>query len=198
MHGLFGNPRATWTGAKLEASSAPTNSANVTPVRTAGVGEGAATKSKGVFWPSELLGTAIPNINIHTWGYDADIDGFWSSASQNTVAQHAANLTSDLADLLESDGTEPLPIVFVVHSLGGLVVKAVSVAFVCRTTHSAAILMRLGIESISRNERNQTKRRGRSRPWHHVSWNTASWFGKRLDWETCISYYYGRDKAPES
>ena len=41
----------------------------------------------------------IPDAKISTWGYDANVDGFLSSASQNTIPQHAQNLLSDLADL---------------------------------------------------------------------------------------------------
>jgi hypothetical protein len=82
------------------------------------------SSSDGVFWPTALLSKVIPSTRIHTWGYDADIDGFWSSASLNTVSQHAANLLSDMADLLESEGNN-LPIIFVVHSLGGIIVKSV-------------------------------------------------------------------------
>jgi len=77
-----------------------------------------------VFWPAVMLPKVVPNTKIWTWGYDADIDSFWSSASQNTVAQHAANLLSDVADLLETRGCN-LPIILIAHSLGGLIVKAV-------------------------------------------------------------------------
>ncbi|KAL9607699.1 MAG: hypothetical protein Q9167_007408, partial [Letrouitia subvulpina] len=51
------------------------------------------------FWPRHSLPKAVPNTRIFTWGYDADIDGFRASASQNTVHQHAGNLLSDLSDL---------------------------------------------------------------------------------------------------
>jgi hypothetical protein len=40
----------------------------------------------------------IPDASVFTWGYDADVDGFLASASQNTIHQHATNLLSDLAD----------------------------------------------------------------------------------------------------
>lgn len=78
-----------------------------------------------------LTPSGLPNYFLKSFpirksglGYDADIDGFRSSASQNMVAQHATNLVSDVADPLETKECN-LPIIFVVHSLGGLIVKAV-------------------------------------------------------------------------
>lgn len=50
-------------------------------------------------WPESLLPGIIPDTRILTFGFDADVDGFLSSASQNTIHQHAQNLLSDLADL---------------------------------------------------------------------------------------------------
>jgi hypothetical protein len=83
------------------------------------------SKIRGIYWPAQLLPEAVDNVRVSTWGYDADIDDFWSSASQNTVSQHATNLLSDIADMMEA--SQPvLPILFVVHILGGVVVKAVS------------------------------------------------------------------------
>ena len=72
------------------------------------------------FWPQELLPEVVPNARIFTWGYDADVDKFFSSASQNTIHQHAGDLLSDLADMRNGDAT---PIIFVAHSLGGIIVK---------------------------------------------------------------------------
>lgn len=86
--------------------------------------ESSDQSSHGIFWPAALLPEVVPDTRIWTWGYDADIDGFWSPASQNTVSQHATNVLSDIADLLESKDHN-LPVIFVAHSLGGLIVKAV-------------------------------------------------------------------------
>ena len=57
-----------------------------------------------MFWPQVLLPSIIPDADIYTWGYDADVDKF-GSASQNTIHQHATSLLSDLADLQESLGS---------------------------------------------------------------------------------------------
>ena len=73
-------------------------------------------------WPKTFLPNVIPDARIYTWGYDADVNGFLSSSSQNTIHQHADNLLSDLADSIQD---QAIPIIFVVHSLGGIIVKDV-------------------------------------------------------------------------
>jgi len=97
LHGLTGNRESTWTD-----------------------------KNSGVFWPSHLLNKDIPNSRILTWGYDADIAHFWAAASQNCIRNHAINLNNALAQFRERTETEERPIVFVTHSLGGLVFEDVS------------------------------------------------------------------------
>ncbi|KAK0619672.1 hypothetical protein B0T14DRAFT_456077 [Immersiella caudata] len=92
VHGLTGNRETTWTD-----------------------------KSTGIFWPAHLLKTVIPKTRIVTFGYDADIAHFFSTASQNCIRNHANNLTNAVAQLRERTETEERPIIFVTHSLGGLV-----------------------------------------------------------------------------
>lgn len=78
-----------------------------------------------VFWPRDLLPNVVHDARIFTWGYDADIDGFASaSASQRTIYQHAGSLLSDIADQRDKSPCYRAPILFVAHSLGGIVVKA--------------------------------------------------------------------------
>ena len=55
--------------------------------------------SGSVFWPQELLPSVTPDARIFTFGYDADVDGFFTSASKNTIYQHAQSLLSDIADM---------------------------------------------------------------------------------------------------
>lgn len=76
-----------------------------------------------VFSPRELLPKVTPNARISTWGYDAGVDGLLSSASQNRIHEHARNLLIDLSDLRTSDSDHSIPLIFVVHSLGGIIVK---------------------------------------------------------------------------
>jgi len=77
----------------------------------------------GTFWPRDLLPRIISDVRVFTWGYDADIDGF-GSRSQSTIIQHAESLLSDIANQREVADHYKRPIAFVVHSLGGIVVKA--------------------------------------------------------------------------
>lgn len=75
--------------------------------------------SKKVFWPLALLPDTLPGCRIYTWGYDVDILG----PSTTTVFQHARNLLSNVADDRMSSVDRQRPIVWVAHSLGGIVVK---------------------------------------------------------------------------
>ncbi|EON65773.1 hypothetical protein W97_05012 [Coniosporium apollinis CBS 100218] len=98
IHGLTGNRESTWT-------------------RKSG--------KHRCFWPEDLLPTDIENARIATWGYDADVirKTPFRVVSTNTLQQHADSLCTDLANL-RAHGTRTRPIIFVVHSLGGLVCKA--------------------------------------------------------------------------
>ena len=78
----------------------------------------------------------IPDGRIYTWGYDADLAKF-SAASRNTIHQHANNLLSDLIDLRAVSPLNEKSIIFVVHSLGGIIVKeAINIS---RTTEGTAV-----------------------------------------------------------
>lgn len=76
-------------------------------------------------WPSELLAKDIANVRILAWGYDADIVNLMTPAGQNRIGNHARDLLTDLESNRINDIDRP--IIFVVHSLGGLVVEDVCV-----------------------------------------------------------------------
>ncbi|KAK3291981.1 uncharacterized protein B0H64DRAFT_408650 [Chaetomium fimeti] len=84
-------------------------------------GRRAGTWSKdGICWPQHLLGNDLNNVRVITWGYDATVANAFHAASKESIFGHADTLLEDLARLRV--GTTR-PIVFVCHSLGGLVVK---------------------------------------------------------------------------
>ena len=66
----------------------------------------------------------MPAGRVIIWNYDADIIPFFNKNGQNTILKHADNSLMDLAgQRAEEDGIEPdRPIIFVEHTLGGLVI----------------------------------------------------------------------------
>ncbi|KAL8952472.1 MAG: hypothetical protein Q9222_001613 [Ikaeria aurantiellina] len=76
--------------------------------------------SKDNCWPRDLLPNDIPDARIISWGYKAKVAEFWSVVSQDSAEKHANNLTASLVSDRAKHKTQR-PIIFVAHSLGGLV-----------------------------------------------------------------------------
>ncbi|KAK4072647.1 hypothetical protein Purlil1_13291 [Purpureocillium lilacinum] len=93
VHGLTGNRDSTWTAT---GPSAP--------------------------WPQVLLPPRLCNARILTYGYDAYIVRK-SVASTNGLSDHAKNLLNDLTTNRASSNASSRPVIFVAHSLSGLVCK---------------------------------------------------------------------------
>ncbi|KFY59535.1 hypothetical protein V496_05647 [Pseudogymnoascus sp. VKM F-4515 (FW-2607)] len=84
-------------------------------------GHALETWSKGsVCWPRDFLKDDVPNARIITWGYDSGVANAMKYASKETIFGHSETLLSDIAMLR---GDTHRPIIFVGHSLGGLVIK---------------------------------------------------------------------------
>ncbi|KAF7115826.1 hypothetical protein CNMCM5793_003466 [Aspergillus hiratsukae] len=94
VHGLNGHPYNTWS-------------------------------TKEVFWPADLLpGLLEPcKVRILTYGYNANVTAFTDGASKDHIHQHAETLASTLAANRNLRNCPDRPIIWVCHSLGGLVVK---------------------------------------------------------------------------
>ena len=58
-----------------------------------------------------------------TWGYDVQIEELSAATSQASILHHSENLLSDLVMLRKSDAAKLKPLIFIAHSLGGIVVK---------------------------------------------------------------------------
>lgn len=99
VHGLNGDPQRTWTSKKTD-----------------------------VFWPRDLLSEDFDKeyqARVLVYGYDADVTVSASDGgtSRDRIHNHAELLVAYLVANRRRQRAEDRPIVFVAHSLGGLVVK---------------------------------------------------------------------------
>ncbi|KAJ4123946.1 hypothetical protein NW765_006991 [Fusarium oxysporum] len=93
VHGLTGNRTSTWTA-----------------------------RGQAFCWPEALLPLELPKACILTYGYDAYVVSK-SVASSNRLIDHAMNLLTDLTNDRRRRNASSRPLIFVAHSLGGLVCK---------------------------------------------------------------------------
>ncbi|KAH8900374.1 hypothetical protein GQ53DRAFT_835436 [Thozetella sp. PMI_491] len=94
IHGINGSPQTTWMYRRGDDS---------------------------YYWPWELQ-NFFGNIRVVTYGYDADI-GIGLEKNLVRVQDLANNLIRDLCNIRDQPEIEHRPIIFICHSLGGLVVK---------------------------------------------------------------------------
>ena len=80
-------------------------------------------KGTGVHWPSQLLQQDLPDVRILSFGYDADIANLRGPASLSRLSNHSENMVGDLVRKREDTNTESRKIIFVAHSLGGLITE---------------------------------------------------------------------------
>ncbi|KAI1742224.1 hypothetical protein F4680DRAFT_464108 [Xylaria scruposa] len=83
-----------------------------------------STKNASEPWPKTLLASKLKTARILTFGYDAYVADWKTVVSQNRIRNHSSNLLNSLAHYRqEKEDTNEHPIIFVCHSLGGLVCK---------------------------------------------------------------------------
>ena len=111
VHGLAGHPRKTWEYA--------------TETKRSGLSKTVFKgKQESVFWPKDLLPNDQKNIRILTYGYDSHVNWFFAGpANKMGISQHGEALLNRLVGERARSNCFHRPIVFVAHSLGGLLVK---------------------------------------------------------------------------
>ncbi|KAK1771351.1 hypothetical protein QBC33DRAFT_444098 [Phialemonium atrogriseum] len=104
----------------VEASEPQHKYRRLNPFSTAHQGKDSAHSA--VYWPRDLLPTTVPNAQVLTYGYDTNIR-HWAGqpVSHNTVRDIAWDFLVALEAIRRAKPTRPL--LFVVHSLGGIIVK---------------------------------------------------------------------------
>ncbi|KAH6706632.1 Alpha/Beta hydrolase protein [Leptodontidium sp. MPI-SDFR-AT-0119] len=77
------------------------------------------THPNGTFWPKDLLPKKIPNCRVLIFGYNSNVA---FDVTQQGIKEHANTLLDRLSGNRE-DAPSNRPIIFIGHSLGGLVIK---------------------------------------------------------------------------
>lgn len=144
VHGLQGHPRESWScrssspeppiAAPRTDSPPPSKKRrlewnqwgffqkeNLNKSNT--VGENGSRAQSMVYWPKDFLASDFPNARIMTWGYNTNITRSYRAANQGNIFAHARNLLYDLD--LKRRRSPDRDLVFIAHSLGGIIVKEV-------------------------------------------------------------------------
>jgi len=128
VHGLRGSARGSWAAKPDFAKKQVSLAKKVTSVFHEWKGN---SKEKDVFWPEEFLAQDIPEARLYTYGYDASVSLFFDRSEDKSIYGIGRDLVHKTAivrskDIYGDGRKRSVPIIFIAHSLGGLVVEAVS------------------------------------------------------------------------
>lgn len=77
----------------------------------------------GTVWPRDLLPKEMKNVRVLTYGYNGSI---MDTTSVAEIGDHALNLVGRLDDERSEPHAQVRPIIFIGHSLGGIIIKQAS------------------------------------------------------------------------
>ncbi|KAJ5142341.1 hypothetical protein N7526_003336 [Penicillium atrosanguineum] len=137
IHGLGGDPRKTWeykTRIEREDAEQIITGLDAAPTKkrtgswlpwSRGTSKLLSSKSQAkltatTFWPADSLPSVVPEAKIWAYGYNANVLGGFRQTNKNNIRQHGGDLMVQVERDLDSDN---LPVIFVAHSLGGLLLK---------------------------------------------------------------------------
>ena len=78
-----------------------------------------------VYWPLDLLPESCPTARVLTWGCHTIVTGGKLPRNQNDIFAHAEDLLQELTLIRDETNSVGRPVIFVAHSLGGVIVKEV-------------------------------------------------------------------------
>ncbi|KAL2065167.1 hypothetical protein VTL71DRAFT_4308 [Oculimacula yallundae] len=135
LHGLQGHPEKTWTATASSAREnvikssnrlgfGPRKSSSPLFASTDTIPESSGSAIP-VFWPRDLLAAdeRFDQARILTCGYDSHIVNFFQANNQDNLLGHAQTLLVQLQQIRKTNPNRPL--IFVVHSLGGILLKEI-------------------------------------------------------------------------
>lgn len=82
-----------------------------------------ASKTSNIFWPRDFLPSDLPHTRIMSYGYAAESNYLGLTSPKLHINELSIDLVECLTLRREITNTKGRPIVFVAHSLGGLVIK---------------------------------------------------------------------------
>ncbi|TVY40134.1 Protein SERAC1 [Lachnellula subtilissima] len=84
------------------------------------------SESEGICWLNhpDFLPKYVNRARVLTWGYNANVSSLnGKTTSSDRILQHAQTLVAQLHADRELEGAQDRPIIFLCHSLGGIIVK---------------------------------------------------------------------------
>ena len=128
VHGFKGHPVRTWTHKTAIVGNDQTrlpSQDNERPRKLLRLSSASSHRAKDhecVYWPKHLVPNVLPSARVLVYGYDTNVrHSLGLPISQNTVYDIASDFLGELEAERRSEPSRP--IVFVAHSLGGIVVK---------------------------------------------------------------------------
>jgi hypothetical protein len=91
-----------------------------------------SVKGGRINWLKDMLPQRIPNARIMSFGYNANVQFSKSTAD---ISDFVEGLLSDLVSCRTSQQEKTRPLIFICHSLGGIVFKQVSLFVYALPTH---------------------------------------------------------------
>lgn len=119
VHGLQGHAQKTWQ-ATAEAPSRKRSFLRLGKRKH----NKSADLPDGIFWPADLLPDSHQNVRVLTYGYDSNVSHYFQGpANKLNLSQLGEGLLNRMVGERSRSKASGRPIVFVAHSLGGLLVK---------------------------------------------------------------------------